>query len=142
MDESKLDQNVRSYLGAEVTIKPYESIFDETRTLSHSISSEASGRDSVKQKFLVSTQTSWALSQSLGGEDMVTEVRSPVGDAKAIKNEVELKGMKACHVRDGAALIEYFSWLENELLIKKTKLDEVQAADKLESIRSYEPLGR
>lgn len=44
--------------------------------------------------------------------------------------------MRKCHIRDGAALSEYFSWLEEELVKKGTVLDEVQAADKLEAIRS------
>ena len=42
--------------------------------------------------------------------------------------------MRACHIRDGAALIEYFAWLEQELLTHE--LDEVTAADKLEALRS------
>jgi Xaa-Pro aminopeptidase len=88
------------------------------------------------KKFLVSTKTSWALKRSLGGETKVEEIRSPIGDAKAIKNEIELEGMRACHVRDGAALIEYFAWLENELVTKAAKLDEVTAADRLEELRS------
>jgi len=45
-------------------------------------------------------------------------------------------GMRACHVRDGAALIEYFAWLEDQLVNKKATLDEVEAADKLEELRS------
>ena len=89
-----------------------------------------------KRKFMVSTKASWALSLELGGEGKVEELRSPVGDAKAIKNATELEGMRACHIRDGASLIEYFAWLEEELVEKGTKLDEVQAADKLESIRA------
>jgi Xaa-Pro aminopeptidase len=44
--------------------------------------------------------------------------------------------MRQCHIRDGTALVEYFAWLENELLNGK-KLDEVEAADKLEQIRRY-----
>lgn len=87
-------------------------------------------------KFLVSTKTSWALKRSLGGEGKVEEIRSPIGDAKAIKNEVELEGMRVCHVRDGAALIEFFAWLEHELVTDGAKLDEVAAADRLEEIRS------
>ena len=67
---------------------------------------------------------------------MVDEVRSPIGDAKAVKNTTELDGMRASHVRDGAALIEYFAWLEDQLIAKKAALDEVQAADKLEELRS------
>jgi Xaa-Pro aminopeptidase len=62
--------------------------------------------------------------------------RSPVQNAKAVKNEVEQEGMRQCHIRDGTALVEYFAWLENELL-NGNKLDEVEAADKLEQIRRY-----
>ena len=86
---------------------------------------------------MISTSASWALSLALGGEEKVDELRSLIGDAKAIKNDIELEGMRACHIRDGAALCEYFAWLEEELTVKKTNLDEVQAADKLEQIRSF-----
>jgi len=88
------------------------------------------------KKFMISTKASWALSLTLGGEEKVDEVRSPVGDAKTIKNKTELEGMRQCHIRDGAALSEYFAWLEDELTVKGTKLDEVEAADMLEKIRS------
>ena len=91
-----------------------------------------------KNKFFISNRTSWALSERLGGESKVEEARSPVADAKAIKNDVELAGMRSCHIRDGAALIEYFAWLEDSLINHKEKIDEVKGADKLESIRSYE----
>lgn len=100
--------------------------------------SEADSATSPKNKFLISNRTSWALSERLGGESRVEEIRSPVADAKAIKNDVELAGMRACHIRDGAALIEYFAWLEDRLINHGEKIDEVEGADKLESIRSYE----
>ncbi len=44
--------------------------------------------------------------------------------------------MRQCHIRDGAALTEYFAWLEDQLVNKKVELDEVAAADKLEQLRS------
>lgn len=141
IDSSKLSSDVKSHLGDHVEIRPYDAIFEDSRALSESVESESSGDGSrssekPKKKFMISTKASWALSVDLGGEAKVDEVRSPIGDAKAIKNETELEGMRACHVRDGAALIEYFAWLEEELTVKGTKLDEVQAADKLEQIRS------
>lgn len=39
---------------------------------------------------------------------------------KACKNEVELAGMKACHLRDGAAVVEFISWLEEYLAAGNT----------------------
>ena len=89
-----------------------------------------------KKKFMISTKASWALSLCLGGEENVEEVPSAIGDMKCIKNKTEIEGMRACHVRDGAALSEYFAWLEEELTVKRSKLDEVTAADMLEHIRS------
>ncbi|KAF2166353.1 hypothetical protein M409DRAFT_66797 [Zasmidium cellare ATCC 36951] len=140
IDESKLPSNAKQHLEG-VTVRPYDSIFSDI-TAMVSKEPETNGNtngstgSTTKRKYLISTKASWAVSRSLGGEENVDEVRSPVGDAKAIKNETELEGMRQCHIRDGAALTEYFAWLENELVHKKTTLDEVQAADKLEQIRS------
>ncbi|KAJ5759817.1 hypothetical protein N7520_006973 [Penicillium odoratum] len=134
VDGDKLTPEVKAHLGDDVVIKPYESIFADAQALS----SQSKGDKSVK--FLLSNKASWALSLNLGGEDQVEESRSPITDAKAVKNEAELEGMRACHIRDGAALTEYFAWLENELVNKKTVLDEVDAADKLELIRSKHDL--
>ena len=137
VDEDKLTPEVKAHLGNDVTIKPYDSIYADAKALGEARKQESGSEAS---KFLVSNRTSWALNLSLGGEDQVEEVRSPIGDAKAVKNDVELAGMRACHIRDGAALTEYFAWLENELVNKKTTLDEVDAADKLEQIRSKHDL--
>lgn len=134
INESKLAPECRSSLTA-VTIRPYDAIFSDIESLAKSLP-ETNETSEGKRKFLISNKASWALSQALGGEDNVDEVRSPVGDSKAIKNETELKGMRNCHIRDGAALSEYFAWLEDELISKGTKMDEVDAADKLEAIRS------
>ncbi|KAI9706827.1 MAG: hypothetical protein M1820_004798 [Bogoriella megaspora] len=137
IDETKLTQDAKSHLADFVAIKPYDSIFSEIEALSTSAppTKSDSKSGSPKPKFLLSTKASWALSKSLGGEEKVEEARSPVGDAKAIKNETEMEGMRQCHIRDGAALIEYFAWLEEQLNSKKIELDEVVAADKLEEIR-------
>ncbi|KAL1958992.1 hypothetical protein VTO42DRAFT_3233 [Malbranchea cinnamomea] len=133
IDEDKLSPEVRAHLGDKITIKPYGAIFSVARALSQSSAGD-SGDGS--QKFLLSNKASWALNLALGGDVRVDEIRSPIADAKAIKNDAELKGMRACHIRDGAALTEYFAWLENELVNKGTVIDEVQASDKLEEIRS------
>jgi Xaa-Pro aminopeptidase len=133
VDEEKLTPEVKAHLGSDVVIKPYDSIFADAKALAAKASTTDSG---ATTKYLLSNKASWALSLSLGGEGKADEIRSSISDSKAIKNEVELKGMRDCHVRDGAALTEYFAWLENELINKKSTLDEVDGADKLEQIRS------
>lgn len=135
IDSSKLSPEGQSFLEEnKVTIKPYQDIFSDATALSKA--TEASSTDSGEnKKFLISNSASWALKRALGGDDLVEQTRSPIVEAKAIKNETELEGMRACHIRDGAALIEYFAWLEDQLLVKKVTIDEVEAADKLEGFR-------
>lgn len=133
VDESKLNDQAKAHL-AGVTIRPYDAIFSDIEALASAMPT-ANGTD-TKQKYLISSKASWALSQSLGGEKNVEEIRSPVGDAKALKNATELEGMRQCHIRDGAALSEFFAWLEDELINKSAKIDEVEAADRLEQMRA------
>jgi Xaa-Pro aminopeptidase len=139
VNSSKLSSESTAYLADNgVSVRPYESIFADSEVLGQSLgitNGETQPEAKIK-KFLVSNKTSWALKRSLGGDAKVEEIRSPIGDAKAVKNETELEGMRACHVRDGAALIEYFAWLENQLIVEKAVIDEVTAADKLEECRS------
>ncbi|KAK8201470.1 peptidase M24 [Phyllosticta paracitricarpa] len=135
INDDKLTPEVKAHLGKDVNIRPYDAIFGDVEALSKE-TQHVEGSEAPAKKYLVSNRVSWALVQSLGGDKNVEEVRSPIADAKAVKNEVELEGMRACHVRDGAALIEYFAWLEDQLINKSATIDEVQAADKLEAIRS------
>jgi len=139
VNSSKLSSECKTYLTDNgISMRPYHKIFEDMDVLCKSLETpNADGVPEAKiKKFLVSTKTSWALKRALGGEAKVEEIRSPVGDAKAIKNATELEGMRACHVRDGAALIEYFAWLEHQLTVEKAVIDEVVAADKLEELRS------
>lgn len=136
VDEAKLSQDSAAHLSHYgILVKPYDSIFEAAKTLGAASVSEQTGTDTEK-KVIVSNKASWALKRALGGDGVVEEVRSPIGDSKAIKTEAEMAGMRACHIRDGAALIEYFSWLEDQLVARKEDIDEVQAADKLEELRA------
>ena len=139
-DKTKLSPETIQHLGEAVKIHPYDSIFEDAKATAAKLDAESASANGgsagpPKRRIMISTKASWALSLALGGTDKVDEVRSLIGDAKAIKNKTELDGMRACHVRDGAALNEYFAWLEDQLVVKHTTLDEVQAADKLEEIR-------
>ncbi|KAK3302551.1 peptidase M24, structural domain-containing protein [Chaetomium strumarium] len=134
VDDSKLNEECRKYLDQnKVSIKPYDTLFADAKALASA--AEANSASGSCKKYLVSNKGSWALKLALGGDKFVDEVRSPVGDAKAVKNDTELEGMRQCHIRDGAALIKYFAWLEDQLINKKAVLDEVAAADKLEELR-------
>ncbi|KAI9098950.1 hypothetical protein K1719_024717 [Acacia pycnantha] len=73
-------------------------------------------------------------SENLNGPTTVHKF-SPVSLAKAIKNESELEGMRNCHLRDAAALAEFWDWLEKEIS-KDRALTEVEVSDKLLEFRS------
>jgi Xaa-Pro aminopeptidase len=50
--------------------------------------------------------------------------------------QTEIEGFRQSHLRDGAALVRYFAWLE-EALHKGEKLSEYDAAKVLEKYRRY-----
>ncbi|KAI0526346.1 aminopeptidase-like protein [Xylaria bambusicola] len=137
IDSSKLSSECQASLEQnKVVIKPYQDIFSDVTALGQVAKAKKDEASQSRKKFLISNKASWALKRALGGDDFVEEARSPLADAKAIKNETELEGMRACHIRDGAALIEYFAWLEDQLVVQKATIDEVEAADKLEAYRA------
>ncbi|CAG8516624.1 9250_t:CDS:10 [Racocetra fulgida] len=94
IDDRKLNKEVRDHLGPDVKYRPYDAIFEDLQE--HSVKLKNDNQDNIE------------------------ETRSPVTDAKAIKNEVELEGMRQCHLRDACALINYFAWLEDEIANGKT----------------------
>jgi Xaa-Pro aminopeptidase len=57
----------------------------------------------------------------------------PIASMKAVKNEVEIAGTHAAHVRDGAAVVRFLAWLDREAA--QGKLTEIDAVAALESFR-------
>jgi len=68
-------------------------------------------------------------------QDLAEIEQSIVTNLKAIKNDVEIEGFRKCHIRDGAALVRYFAWLEEQLR-DGLAVSESQGADQLEKYRS------
>ena len=48
------------------------------------------------------------------------DLESPIVLLKACKNSAELEGMRACHLRDAAALVEFLAWLDEHYEQVKT----------------------
>ena len=62
---------------------------------------------------------------------------------KAVKNTRELRGLRECHVRDGAAVVAYLAWLKHELVEKKrTDLTEFTAPLKLDEYRQMQKFNK
>uniref|UniRef100_A0A5K1K3G7 Peptidase M24 domain-containing protein n=1 Tax=Ganoderma boninense TaxID=34458 RepID=A0A5K1K3G7_9APHY len=138
VNESQFDESVRNHLGSEIEVHPYDTFF---AYLTHLGAELKQSKDNV----LISDKASLAVADAIGKaclrveKDNVIVARSPVTDLKAIKNDVEVEGFRQSHVRDGAALVRYFAWLE-EQLDGGAVLNESQAADQLEKYRSENDL--
>ncbi|KZS97160.1 Creatinase/aminopeptidase, partial [Sistotremastrum niveocremeum HHB9708] len=126
LNDSQVDDTVKKHLETNFVIKAYDSVFEDLKQFGSSITQ--------KESILIGNKTSLAVASALGFEKVVIN-RSPITDAKAIKNSVEIEGFRQSHIRDGAALAQYFAWLEEQLNDGAT-LTESQAADKLAEYRS------
>ena len=58
----------------------------------------------------------------------------PITLLKARKNDAELAGARAAHLRDGVAVTRFLAWFDESA--KKEKLTEISAAEKLEDFRA------
>ena len=71
-------------------------------------------------------------------EGSVVEWDSPVALRKAVKNEVEIEGMRDIHVEDGVAMERFLYWLENAVRSGGT-VTEWDAARRLGELRAEIP---
>ncbi|KAJ9098924.1 hypothetical protein QFC20_005839 [Naganishia adeliensis] len=156
--EESTNEQVKLYLKEnDITVKPYDSIWNDLSALGKTVEESLEGDTKPKEteekvedilrkidncngKIMVGSHTSWAVALALGESNIVIRP-SPIEDAKALKNSVELEGMRQCHIRDGAALARYFAWLE-EQLENGAKLTEFEAAVKLEEYRAENKLSK
>ncbi|MAW82193.1 MAG: X-Pro aminopeptidase [Parvularcula sp.] len=64
----------------------------------------------------------------------------PCALPRAAKNETEIEGARAAHIRDGAAITIFLHWLDTQA--QSGEIDEITAAQKLESIRAQSDMLR
>jgi Xaa-Pro aminopeptidase len=63
----------------------------------------------------------------------VVPMRDPTILPKALKNPAEIAGQKAAQTRDGAAVVRFLHWIDEQA--PSGDIDELTASDKLESLR-------
>ncbi len=132
VNKAQLDESAQQQLAAcaDLEIRPYDAFYGDLAEQGRAL---AEG-----EKILIGKRASLAIQQAIGGSNKVKIDRSIVVDQKSIKNEAELKGFRESHILDGAALAQYFAWLE-EALQKGERVTESQGADKLEAFRAALP---
>lgn len=61
---------------------------------------------------------------------------TPISVLKAVKNDVEVDGMKRAHLRDSSSIVAFLAWLEEFMESEDAIISEIDAADMLTLIKS------
>ncbi len=87
----------------------------------------------IKSSILLDDKTAnYAMLSKVSDKATVVFGTSPIIHKKACKNSVEINGAKNAHIKDAVAVINFLSWINKSW---KEGIDEISAADKLESFR-------
>ncbi|KAH9663277.1 Aminopeptidase P1 [Citrus sinensis] len=156
VDKRKVSSEVISFLKESgVEVRDYDAVSSDVVLLQ---SNQLKPPADVQGSDLIwadPNSCSYALYSKLNSDKVLLQ-QSPLALAKAIKNPVELDGLKKAHIRDGAAIVQYIIWLDKQMQEiygasgyflegeatkeKKhsgtVKLTEVTVSDKLESFRA------
>ncbi|TYH46853.1 hypothetical protein ES332_D11G368600v1 [Gossypium tomentosum] len=154
VDNSKVTKEVMDHLkNASVELRPYDSILSEIRRLAAQGAQLWLDTSSVNAAIVETYKSALDKYRSnLGSKGKIKNkrydesnglsegpsgvyMRSPISLAKALKNPAELEGMQNCHLRDAAALAQFWCWLEEEIH-NNVELTEVDVADKLLEFRA------
>ncbi|XP_076630808.1 xaa-Pro aminopeptidase ApepP [Colletes latitarsis] len=129
IDKSKLSKKALQQLkeeGVNIVYHLYEDIHVVLNQMARSCTND--------EKIWISNGSSYALHTDCGETKKHTAITA-INIMKAIKNNVEIEGMKAAHIRDAVALVKYFAWLEDRILNSKEIVTEVSGAMQLEKFR-------
>ena len=135
VDEKKLDERILKELSANnVSLHPYNDIYEDVK---HINASSTVLIDPMKMNY--------ALYKNI--PCTIVEAANPTILMKAMKNETELKNIRAAHIKDGVAVTKFMYWIKTRY--DKETITELSSADKLTALRaqqdgyirdSFEPL--
>ncbi|KAF9237430.1 Creatinase aminopeptidase [Melanogaster broomeanus] len=104
LDSAKLTDDTEEYLRAlKVNRREYNDIWSFLRR-----------REWGEGKLIINSETSYAISLMLT-HFRYTVAPSFVDNMKAIKNEVELEGLRRAYLRDGVSYVKWLAWLEHKI---------------------------
>lgn len=123
VDESKVPDDVVVYLSSlKVDRKEYNELWTFLRR-----------REWGEGKLLIAPSTSYAISLMLT-HFRYTVAPSIIDDIKAVKNDVEVEGLRRAYIRDGVSFVKWFAWLEGKLA-EGYEITEYEAAARLTEFR-------
>ena len=122
VEPGKVSPRIQAWLRTFARLAPYGEFAAGLRTLGKAGKRILIDPDAIDR---------WVLDR-LRGARFIFQM-SPATKAKAVKNSVQIKGMRRAHVRDGVALVRFFHWLETA---RPRRLTEYTAAERLEAFRA------
>ncbi|MCG6461699.1 aminopeptidase P family protein [Vibrio parahaemolyticus] len=127
LDPARLPAEFAAHVGTGVTVHHPEALQSRLETMS--------GKKVLLDPAISNAWFKLVL-QNAGAS--VIAAADPCLMPKAAKNEVEIAGMKACHIRDGVAMSKFLCWLDAEVAAGNLH-DEATLADRLEAFRKEDP---
>ena len=125
IDPGKVDDAVRKHLGKGVELHPLDEFGPVLDDLGH-----------AKKTVQIDPQLTpdWVARRVRDAGGKLTESRDPTSLPRSRKNETELSGIRAAHIRDGAALSRFLHWFAKEA--PAGGLTEMSAAERLAQFRA------
>ena len=129
MDRRKLDRDLGAWLGNGVTVREPDDLGAVLDGLA-----EGDGRLAADP----ASVAAWIFERVVAAGGEIARRADPCVLPKARKNETELNGARAAHLRDGVALTRFLHWFDGRAHggSHGGGLDEIAAADHLEALRA------
>ena len=124
IDPAKRGDGLAAHLGEAVALRTPEQLAEDLRAL-------AAGQAVMADPNVIPLALVQAV-EDAGGRILPAD--DPCLLPRALKNPVELEGMRQAHRRDGVALTRFLAWLDQRMA--GNGVDELTAADELERLRA------
>ena len=124
IDPAKLGDNVRGHLKETAELLPPDALYARLKALGEKGARVRLDPETTPVRFAHILEAAGA--KIVAGDD-------PCILPKAIKNATEIEGARAAHLRDGAAVVRFLAWLDENS--PSGRVDEIGAAMKLEEFR-------
>ena len=126
--DGTIDAAVSAHLGNSIRAHPYDAL---TKVFPD-FAGQAMAIDPAR--------TVVAIGEALSSAGVrIVAMRDPALLPKAIKNDAEIAGMRAAHLRDGVAICRFLAWLDAQA---PGTVDELTVAERLAAFRALHPSWR
>lgn len=123
IDKTKLDKTINKELDKnKVIVKEYDEIASDLANLKN------------KSIWIDKNRLNSFLFNQIDSNNTIINSINPSGYFRAIKNKVQIKNLRNCHVKDGVAMTKFICYIKNN--IGKVEMSELSVSKKLYELRS------